>query len=666
MKVCNLPSLLLAAPTKTPLATRLVGRAAALMIAVVGGRAPAQEPAGAGAKPFLHPLFSENAVLQRDRPLPIWGWTQPQGTVVVRLDAAVQTVRADAEGRWTVSIAPHAAGGPHALSVKGPREGESATRGNLVFGDVWLCGGQSNMAYDLHGVNNSEAEIAAADYPDLRLLQVPNAITNAPLPTFEKAAWQVCTPRTVPTFSGVGYFFGRQLHGELKVPIGLIDSSWSGTPGQAWVSGPALAAMPEFKPAVDALKAGPNAAETFAGQILAWWRNDPGTGAHQEAPAFDDAAWQTMNLPAYWEDEGFPDFDGVMWLRRAVDVPASWAGRDLQLLLGGIDDNDTTYWNGTPVGATEGFSRARDYTVSGAQVKAGRNVIAIRVLDTGNPGGFSGPALSMRSGAEALPLTGAWKVRPGPALRSLPAPPRRLENPNAPVVLFNGKIAPLLPGEIKGVIWYQGESNADTLAQAEQYRTLLPILVNDWRTHFGAALPFYIVQLANFKAPDETPGDDAWPRLREAQLQTSQRLPNTGLVVTIDLGEEKDVHFHNKQAAAWRLALSALNRTYGVAVESSGPTLREAKAVEGAMQLSFEHAEGLNLRGDAGRVFAVAGADRSFHWATPQIAGNVVTIRSAEVPAPVCARFAWSNNPRASLYNGAGLPASPFQYPPTR
>ena len=636
------------------------------MLANTSRSAHAQESASTGAKPLLHPLFSENAVLQRDRPLPIWGWTQPQGTVVVQLDADAQTVRADADGRWTVSIPPHVAGGPHSLSVRGTQEGESATRKNLVFGDVWLCSGQSNMAYDLHGVNNSETEIAAANYPDLRLLQVSNAITNAPIPTFEKATWQVCTPQTVHTFSGVGYFFGRKLHGELKVPIGLIDSSWSGTPGQSLVSGPALAAMPEFRSAVDALKSSPNTREIFAEQTLAWWRNDPGTVAHQEAPDFADAAWQTMNLPTYWEDKGFPDFDGVMWFRRTVDVPALWAGRDLQLDLGGIDDNDTTYWNGTLVGATEGFSKARHYTVSGAQVRAGRNVIAIRVLDTGNPGGFSGPALSMKSGVDVVSLDGAWKVHPGPTLQSLPPTPRRLENPNAPVVLFNGKIAPLLPGEIKGVIWYQGESNADTVAQAEQYRTLLPILINDWRAHFGAQLPFYIVQLANFKAPDETPRDDAWPRLREAQLQTSQRLPDTGLVVTIDLGEEKDVHFHNKQAAGLRLALSALSHTYGVQVESSGPALREAKAADGAMQLTFDHAEGLNLKGDESRVFAVAGADRNFHWATPQIAGNVVTIRSADVPAPVHARFGWSNNPRASLYNGAGLPASPFQYPPTK
>lgn len=632
---------------------------AALTLAPLSHSALAQQATGAAAKPFLHPLFSENAVLQRDRAVPIWGWTQPKTKVVVQFDGKRQTASAGLDGRWTVSLAPHAAGGPHSLSVTGAK-GEAATRRNLLFGDVWLCGGQSNMAYDLFGANNPQAEIAAANYPNIRLLQEPNAITAAPITSFENAGWQACSPQTVAKFSGVGYFFGRKLHQELGVPIGLINASWSGTPAESWVSGAALSTMPAFKPAVDALQkvALQGSAEA---QMRAWWQNDPGTVAHQEAPGFNDSDWQTIELPGYWEGKGFPDFDGVMWLRRVVDVPAAWAGRDLQLDLGGIDDSDTTYWNGVPVGATNDHQRARHYTVSGAQVKAGRNVIAVRALDTGGDGGFSGPALSMKSGAEAVSLDGAWKVRPGAARQSLPPMPPRLDDPNAPAVLFNGKIAPLLPGAIKGVIWYQGESNADTHAEARQYRTLLPLLVGDWRAHFGAKTPFYIVQLANFKTPDETPQDDPWPYAREAQLQTSQRLPNTPLVVVIDLGEEKNVHFHNKQEAGARLALSALANTYHFKIEGSGPTLRDAKAIGGALQLAFDHAQGLHLKGDASRVFAIAGADKKFYWARPQIAGNTVTLRSADVPAPVYARFGWSSNPRASLHNGAGLPASPFR-----
>ena len=633
---------------------------ACLMIATIAGNLRAQEGSGAGTKPLLHPLFSEDAVLQRDRPVPIWGWTKPMAPVTVQFDTDKQVAQAGADGRWTVTIPPHPAGEPHTLIVTGA--GEAASRKNLLFGDVWLCGGQSNMAYDLHGANHPEAEIAAANHPNIRLLSVSNAIASEPISTFDNAGWQICSPQTVGTFSAVGYFFGRKLQEELKVPIGLINSTWSGTPAQSWVSGPALAQMPEYKDAVEALKrSGPR---TEAEQMLAWWRNDPGTRDHQEAPAFDDANWPTMDLPGMWETKGYPDFDGVMWFRRAVDIPASWAGREVQLNLGGIDDKDTTYWNGAVVGATDGFSRTRSYPVPAAQVKPGRNVIAVRVLDTGGPGGFSGPALSMKSGPDSVSLDGPWKVHQGPSLQTLPPLAGPLNDPNAPVVLFNGKIAPLLPGEIKGIVWYQGESNADRVEQAEQYRRLLPVLINDWRAHFGAQTPFYIMQLANFKAPDDTPRDDAWPRLRDAQLQTARTLPNTGLVVLIDLGEEKNVHFPNKQEAGLRLAQNVLSNTYGAHVEASGPTLRETRTFLGAIQLTFDHAQGLHLKGDETRVFAVAGADKVYHWAKPQVAGNMVSVSSAEVPDPLYARFGWSNNPRAWLYNAAGLPASPFQTAP--
>ncbi len=627
-----------------------------------GEMAHAQETVRTEAKPLLHPLFSDNAVLQRDRPLPIWGWTQPESSVEVEFDAQKQTARAGDDGRWTISLPSHAAGGPHSLSVTSAT-GNSVTRKNLLFGDVWLCGGQSNMAYDLYGAKNPEAEIAAANYPNIRLLQVPNAITATPLQSFEGGGgWQMCSPQTVAKFSAVAYFFGRKLYNELNVPIGLINSSWSGTPGQSWVSGPALAQMPEFKPAVDALQQSAKVQGDSAKQMEAWWQtNDPGSLAHQEAPAFDDSNWKSIDEPGPWEDKGFADFDGVMWFRRVVDVPPQWAGRDLQLHLGSIDDNDTTFWNGMDVGETAGWDKPRNYTIPGAQVKAGRNVIAVRVLDTGGGGGLAGPALSLQSGADTVSLAGAWKLHQGPALSALAPMPRPLDNPNAPVVLFNGKISPLLPGEIKGILWYQGESNADRMDQAIQYRTLLPILINDWRAHFGAQTPFYIMQLANFKAPDDSPNDNPWPRLREAQLLAARNLPNTYLTVLIDLGEEKNVHFPNKQEAGARLASNVLEHTYGKNIESSGPTLKDGKRLSGAIQLSFDHAQGLNLKGDQNHVFAVAGNDLEFFWATPQIAGDVVTLRSADVPTPLYARFGWSDNPRAVLYNAAGLPASPFR-----
>jgi sialate O-acetylesterase len=471
-----------------------------LTLALCGSHARAQA-APDPQKPFLHPLFSENAVLQRDRVVPIWGWTQPGTTVVVALDGRPQTTVAARDGRWTISIPPHAAGGPHALEVTDPKTGESALRRNVLFGDVWLCSGQSNMAYDVRGASNSEQEIAAANYPELRLLRVVGSLPATPEQTFKSGAWQPCTPQSIIDFAGVGYFFGRDLHQQLRVPIGLIDSSASGTVAQAWIGAAALSTIPDFKRDVDAL-------------------------------------------------------------------------------------NDAAH------------------------------------------------------------------------------PPARITDPNTPTVLFNGKVAPLLPGALKGIIWYQGESNGDRKAQAVQYRALLPTLVTDWRKQFGNQTPFYIVQLASFRAPHDQPTNaDVWPLLREAQLTTSQKL-NAPLVVTIDLGEEKNVHYHNKQEVGSRLLKSVLNHTYGADVEGSGPTLRRVTVGGSAIQLAFDHAKGLSIKGDADRVFAVAGADRNYAWAAAQVEGDTVTLRSPAVAAPLYARFAWSDNPRAALYNAANLPASPFRTNP--
>ncbi len=648
---------------------------AAMLFSASSGCAQAQKPANplaatgtqakqpvvnAEGKPFLHPLFSENAVLQRDRTISLWGWTFPGTTVSVQLDAQKQTARAGADGRWSVSIPPHTAGGPHTLRVSAPT-GESEIRRNLLFGDVWLCSGQSNMAYDYRGALNPEAERAAANYPNLRLLRIPGTLSAGPQQTFTNATWKVCTPDAILDFAGTGYFFGRDLHQKLKVPIGLIDSSASGTVAQAWVSAPSLSTMEDFKPAVDALRKSADATGTLEEQMTTWWQNDAGTASHQEATDFDDSGWKTITAPGNFEGKGFPNFDGVMWLRRTVDVPANWAGRDLRLNLGYIDDMDTTYWNGVQVGSTGEFLKTRDYVIPGALVKAGQNTIAVRVLDTGGGGGFSEQSLSLKNGDDSISLDGEWKAKSGTELKNLPLVPLRITDANTPTVLYNGKIAPLLPAQIKGILWYQGESNGDRQEQAVQYRTLLPLLVNDWRAKFGEKTPFYIVQLANFRAQHDQPNDsDVWPLVREAQLQTSKTL-NAPLVVTIDIGEANDVHYKNKQEVGRRLALRVLNQTYGVTTQSSGPTFRSAKPVGGALQVLFDNAQGLNLKGDANRVFAIAGADRKFRWATPKITGDTISLSSPDVKSPQYARFGWSDNPLAILYNGAGLPASPFR-----
>ena len=613
-------------------------------------------------KPLLHPLFSEDAVLQRDRNLNIWGWTKPNANVIVKFDGGARTVRAGNDGRWSVPIRPRGAGGPYALQVSS--EGETETRSNLMFGDVWLCSGQSNMQFSVDGVNNSAAEKAAANYPNIRLLQIPQKIRTAPIDTVG-AKWQVCTPQTIGNFSAVGYFFGRKLNQELNVPIGLINSSWGGTPAESWVSKSALQTLPSMQKPLDALQQNIDDQTSYEQKMAAWWQQDFGTQQGWEKVETDDSAWQSVAQPGAWERNGvaeYNNFDGVVWLRRTVEVPAQWAGRDLKLSLGTVDDDDTTYWNGEKIGATQGYAEQRTYTIKGA--RAGKNVLVIRVLDTGYDGGLIGPSEKMfvQNGEEKVGLSGDWKMKISKKLADLSVVPRAMVDQNSPTVLYNGMISSLLPGQIKGAIWYQGESNA---ARAQEYQTLLPALITDWRARFGAQagapMPFYIVQLANFQQPTDDPDKGGWAYLREAQSLTARDVTDTGLAVITDIGEAGDIHPKNKQDVGLRLALAALAQTYGEKIEYSGPTLQSVATQNGALQLSFDHADVLTLKGETNRVFAVAGADKKWSWATPQINGNTITLSSADVPTPVYARFGWSDNPRANLYNAAGLPASPFR-----
>ena len=629
---------------------------AALLTATAATSAHSQEMSRV-SKPLLHPLFSENAVLQRDRPLTIWGWADANADVKVKFGGGERVIRADGEGYWSVPIRARGAGGPYALEVSSGKQ--TLKRSNLMFGDVWLCSGQSNMEFQVNGTNNAAAEKAAANYPNIRLLTVPKAIRSVPIDNFE-GGWEVCNPETVGPFSAVGYFFGRKLHQDLNVPIGLIDSSWGGTVAQAWTSKAALQTMPDFEKPLVALEASLKESLGLPEKMAAWWLNDPGTKEYWWKAETDTADWQSVAQPGAWEDSGFAGFDGVMWFKREVEVPAAWVGKDLTLGLGAIDDRDTTYWNSEEVGATEQYNKPRVYNIDKSRVRAGRNVITIRVLDTGGAGGMTGPADAMflSNGNEKIPLAGDWKIKPSSKLTELSALPQPNINQNSPTALYNGMISPLLGGQIKGAIWYQGESNA---GQPQQYQRLLPTMIQDWRAHFEQTVPFYIVQLANYMAPTDNPNDGGWAALREAQSMTAKNVPDAGIAVITDIGEENDIHPKNKQDVGLRLALAALHQTYGENIEYSGPMLKSAQVKGDAIALTFDHADGLMLKGDADHVFAVAGKDGKYFWAHPTIQGNTIYVSTPDVAAPQTARFGWSNNPRANLYNSASLPASPFR-----
>lgn len=621
-----------------------------------------------GAEPFLSPVFTDNMVLQRDQQDAVWGWSKPGERITVGIAGQSATSTAGADGKWTVMLPPLPTGGPHVMTVSGP---ETVTLNNVLVGDVWICSGQSNMEWRVQDTDNAQAEIAAANFPEIRHLEIPHVTAAEPQKTVANDGWKVCSPETVPRFTAVGFYFGRKLNQDLKVPIGLIHTSWGGTIAEAWTSKEALVPMNDFNQAMADLEKRSKAAGKEADPQEAWYTaHDPGTsgGSHAWAAAdLDEASWPTMNQPQQWTGSNIPEvmnLDGTVWMRRSVELSADFVGKEAVLNLGAIDDEDVVWINGQKIGETAGFHRIRAYRVPAGVLKEGKNSIAIRVMDVNGGGGLTGPAEAMRlesKGLAPVPLTGPWLYKVGADLTKTPAFPRRMgDNPNVPTVLYNAMVAPLLPYGIKGAIWYQGESNA---GRAAQYRKLLPTMIGDWRKRFGQGdFPFYIVQLANFMQAKPEPGESEWAELREAQAMTAKNVPNSGLAVAIDIGEANDIHPRNKQDVGKRLALQALAKTYGQKVVSSGPEFREAKTEGNAIRLSFDHAGGgLVAKGGTLKGFSIAGADKKFVWAEAKVDGSDIVVSSPQVRAPVAVRYAWTENPEATLFNTEGLPAIPFR-----
>ncbi|MBI2424380.1 MAG: 9-O-acetylesterase [Candidatus Hydrogenedentes bacterium] len=629
----------------------------------------------------LAPLFTSHMVLQRDMPIPIWGKAEPGETVSAAIAGQNSQAQAGADGKWMLRLAPLSAGGPHTLTITA---NETFTLEDVLIGDIWIGSGQSNMEMPVkvgdYGVQDAEAEIAAANYPQIRLFTVQKDTQFVPQDTFKTDGWQVCAPETVPPFSAVTYFLGRHLHTALNVPIGLIHSSWGGTLAEAWTSEASLRTMPEFNAALDQLQAEiPNAhsaQEKFDAELKAWNialpTYDQGLKDGSPNPEFHTAAWtETLQVPGLWETQGYADLDGFAWLRRTVTIPDEWQGKELLLNLGPINDFDWTYINGIKVGFTEGDQAAinpRTYRIPPHVIKPGENTITVRVFDMGNKGGFHGEAGAiLLTQADDLSnwiaLAGAWEFRIGAALKDLPprpsGPMALLGNPNVPTVLYNAMIHPLVPFALRGVIWYQGESNTP---KAYQYRELFPTLINDWRRQWQQGeFPFLFVQLANWQPTLPEPGESAWAELREAQLLTL-RTANTGMATIIDIGDAVDIHPKNKQDVGKRLALAALHVSYGEDLVYQGPMYERMETEGNAIRLHFTSVGGgLTAKDGDLKGFAIAGADHKFHWAQATIDGNTIVVSCPEVPEPLAVRYAWADNPVCNLFNQEGLPASPFR-----
>lgn len=612
-------------------------------------------------------IFGDHMVLQRETEVAVWGWADAGEHVTVQgswsEEARVTVTGSD--GRWSVRVATPGAGGPHTLSVKGANE---LTFQDVLIGEVWVCSGQSNMEWPVRASDNPEAEIAAANHPSLRIFDVARAISMTPVEDVQ-GRWAAASPATIPDFSAVAYYFGREVQAVLDIPVGLIGSNWGGTLAEAWTSREGLADYDEFAPMIDQIdeRLGAGTADSLSEEQAEWWAkieaSDAGAKDEWMSLGLDTGDWAKVTLPGLFEDFGQGEFDGCMWYRRSVDVPAGWAGKNLVMELGPVDDMDLTYLNGELVASTREAGKhamGRSYSIPAARVRAGAaNLITICVVDTGGGGAVglnTEMVLRPEAGEGRVALSGAWLARAGSPISDFGAFPHgNWFHANYVTALYNGMIAPIVPFGIRGALWYQGESNR---GRAAQYRRVFPGMITDWRDKWGIGdFSFYFVQLAPFHYGGDT-GQLA--ELREAQMMTLD-LPNTGMAVTMDTGNLKDIHPRNKLDVGRRLALWALAKDYGMDLVHSGPLYRSMVVVGDTARLHFDHAAGLGV-GEGGLAsFLVAGEDRVFHPGLARIDGETLLVGSDAVARPVAVRYCWGTDDEGTLINGAGLPASSFR-----
>jgi len=608
-------------------------------------------------------IFSSNMVLQKGIENTIWGWADNNELVSITLNGKTVKAKPAKDGKWSVKLPVMEYGGPYTLTIKGKNTIEMT---NVMIGEVWVCSGQSNMEFPVSGTKNALEEIANANYPNIRFFTVSKKVSKDPVSDLDNGEWSVCTPKTVPGFSAVGYFFGRKIHQDLNVAIGLIHTSWGGTDAETWISGETIKNDPDLAGRLSDLKTadlanyGASIKEKMKALLGEFPTKDNGVQLGFTQPGFDDSSWKFIKAPQLWEEQGYVGIDGIGWYRKTFVLNKEQASADLQLSLAKIDDNDICWVNGVEVGKTLAYDIDRKYKVAASALKEGKNVIAIRVTDTGGGGGIYGKAeeLFALTGPTRISLAGDWKIKFTEVTANTSIGPNEY-----PTLLFNGMINPIVPYGIRGAIWYQGENNA---SRAKQYRRIFPSLITDWRAKWQLGdFPFIFVQLANFMPAVDQPGESTWAELREAQAMTL-KLPNTGMASAIDIGDGTNIHPTNKQDVGKRLALNTLKMTYGKDVVYTGPTYESMKVEGKTAVVKFSNTgTGLKVNNKYGYIngFAIAGADKKFHWAKAMVmTDNSVVMHSDEVQTPVAVRYGWADNPDdLNLYKKEGLPANPFR-----
>jgi len=614
-------------------------------------------------------IISDGMVLQRDAEVKIWGWAASNEEVSVRFIDSTYVTRANEQGEWFVKLTGLKTGGPYSLQVKASN---LVTVNDVMVGDVWVCSGQSNMELTMKSVSPIYgSEIANCENSNIRQFCVPQTYNfNAPQNDLPSGAWKTTTPKNILDFSAVAYFFGKALYEKYKIPIGLINSSLGGSPAESWMSEEALKTFPVHYSEAQRFKDS-TLIQHIEGQdnarIGAWYtllrQKDQGYADPQKTwynPGLNTSDWSCMNIPGYWASTELGKVNGVVWFRRKINVPSSMIGKETTLILGRIVDADSVFINGIFVGTTSYQYPPRRYAIPSNIMRAGENTIVVRVISNSGEGGFVlDKAYEIVTPDTAIDLRGVWQYRLGAAMEPLAS---QTFVRWKPLGLYNAMIVPLLNYRMKGVIWYQGESNA---GRPVEYRELLPALVRDWRSGWKQGdFPFLIVQLPNFMESKSEPSESNWAMLREAQLK-ALALPNTGLAATIDIGEWNDVHPLDKKDVGDRLALAAARVAYGdQKVVFSGPVYNSMKVDGNRVFLTFTNVGG-GLMAKGGKelsCFAVAGPDKKFVWAHAMIADNKVIVWSSQISNPAAVRYAWADNPAgANLFNVEGLPASPFR-----
>jgi sialate O-acetylesterase len=608
-------------------------------------------------------LFSDGMVLQRNKTIPVWGWAEANEKIEVRFNKQIKTIQADKDGNWMVKLDSEKAGGPFELTIIGKNK---IIIKDVLVGEVWICSGQSNMEFQMYKLPDFESQKEQSNQPMIRQFLVAQDLSGTPKEDLKEAKWSVSNQENIKDFTAIGYFFAKKLYAELKIPIGIINTSWGGTNVETWTSREAFQKSEEFK---DMIATVPSVDmdvmfETQKKSLLENIKKIQGSEVTEtnqiqfKESSFNDTNWPEIKTPSLWENQQIGNIDGIVWMRKTITLTAEQAKKEAVLHLSKIDDEDQTYVNGVQVGTNTLWDAKRIYKIPASVLKEGANVIAVKITDNTGGGGIYGDPADMKIdfNGSAIALDGLWKFNVVQVKVSV--------SPNSyPSLLFNAMVNPLISYAFQGVLWYQGEAN---VTRAKQYKTAFPLMIKDWRTKWNQGdFPFYFVQLSTF---DEFGGNSnkgsRWAELREAQTETL-KLPNTGMAVTTDIGNAKDIHPTNKQDVGLRLSAIALNNVYGKKQVFSGPMYKAQEIKGNQITLNFTSiGSGLSTSDANGNLkgFEIAGTDKVFYPAKAIIKDNKVIVSSEKVSNPIAVHYGWADDDtEINLFNKENFPASPFR-----